>query len=214
LYRTRTGKGQKIDVNLLQSVLAFEMQDFFTVHNLGRSFERPESGIPHPGNGAPFGIYQTADGYLSIAMNPWSKIVEAVGDETLAAYGDPQVLFDQRDAIYAELQQRLLQRTTDAWLEIMLGLDIWCAPVYEQKDVDKDPQVRHLEAFTEVEHPLAGRVKVTNIPFRMSETPGEIQRAAPLIGQHGPEILAELGLETATIDDYLDRGIITCQNGQ
>lgn len=78
-YRTRTGKGQKIDINLLQSVLAFEMQDFFTVQNLGRGFERPESGIAHPGNGAPFGIYETADGWISIAMNPWERIVEALG---------------------------------------------------------------------------------------------------------------------------------------
>lgn len=210
-YRTQTGKGQKIDVNLLQSVLAFEMQDFFTVHNMGRTFERPESGIAHPGNGAPFGIYQTADGHISIAMNPWRKIVEATGDQRLLAFDDPQVLFDKRDEIYHELQQRLLAKTTDEWLEIMLALDIWCAPVYQQKDVHTDAQVRHLQAFTEVEHPLAGTVKVTNIPFRMSETPGAIRRAAPLTGQHGCEILRELGVEEATLADYLELGVITVQ---
>jgi len=210
-YRNRTGKGQKIDVNLLQSVLAFEMQDFFTVQNLGRNFERPESGIAHPGNGAPFGIYQTADGYLSIAMSPWSKIVEATGDEALAAYDDPQVLFDRRDEVFNELQKRLVKRTTGEWLEIMLGLDIWCAPVNRQEDVEKDPQVQHLEAFTEVEHPRAGRVKVTNIPFRMSETPGSIRRPAPLRGQQGREILQELGAGSETIEDFIKRGIITVE---
>ncbi|MGC9451936.1 MAG: CaiB/BaiF CoA transferase family protein [Oceanipulchritudo sp.] len=208
-YRTRTGKGQKIDVNLLQSVLAFEMQDFFTVQNMSRGFERPESGIAHPGNGAPFGIYRTADGHISIAMSPWSRIVEATGDAALAAYDDPQVLFDQRDEVYDELQRRLLEKTTDEWLEIMLGLDIWCAPVLEQKEVGKDAQVCHLEAFTEVEHPVAGKVKVTNIPFRMSETPGAIRRAAPLVGQHGREILGEIGIDSGTITDFLERGIIT-----
>jgi crotonobetainyl-CoA:carnitine CoA-transferase CaiB-like acyl-CoA transferase len=213
-YRTQSGRGQKIDVNLLQSVLAFEMQDFFTVQNLGRGFERPESGIAHPGNGAPFGIYQTADGYLSIAMSPWSKIVEATGDKDLAAYDDPQILFDRRDEIFNELQERMLQRTTEDWLDIMLGLDIWCAPVYEQKDVEKDPQVRHLEAFTEVEHPVAGAVKVTNIPFRMSETPGAIRCPAPMTGEHGREILHELGIGEETIGSYLERGIITIQTGK
>jgi len=210
-YRTQTGKGQKIDVNLLQSVLAFEMQDFFTVQNLGRSFERPESGIAHPGNGAPFGIYQTADGHISIAMSPWSRIVEATGDEALAVYDDPQILFDQRDEIFNELQKRILTRTTDEWLEIMLELDIWCAPVLEQRDVENDPQVRHLEAFTEVTHPNAGRVKVTNIPFRMSETPGSIQRSAPLRGEHGKEILRELGAGNETIEGFIKRGIITVE---
>lgn len=210
-YRTRTSQGQKIDVNLLQSVLAFEMQDFFTVQNMSRGFERPESGIAHPGNGAPFGIYQTADGYISIAMSPWSRIVEATGDPSLAAYDDPQLLFDQRDQIFGELQKHMLTKTTHDWLEVMLGLDIWCAPVCEQKNVDKDPQVRHLKAFTEVEHPLAGKVKVTNIPFRMSETPGAIRLAAPLIGQHGRKILEEIGVDAETIGDYLERGIITIQ---
>jgi crotonobetainyl-CoA:carnitine CoA-transferase CaiB-like acyl-CoA transferase len=208
-YRTRTGKGQKIDVNLLQSVLAFEMQDFFTVQNMSRGFERPESGIAHPGNGAPFGIYRTADGHISIAMSPWSRIVEATGDAALAAYDDPQVLFDQRDEVYDALQRRLLEKTTDEWLKIMLGLDIWCAPVLEQKEVGKDAQVRHLQAFTEVEHPVAGKVKVTNIPFRMSGTPGAIRRPAPLVGQHGREILGEIGIDPGTIADYLERGIIT-----
>lgn len=192
-HRERTGRGQEIQVNLLQSVLAFQAQDFFTIHNLGRTFERPNSGIAHPGNGAPFGVYRTKDGYLSIAMNPWGKIVEALGDPALARYDDPQVRFDRRDEIFEELQRRLLARTTDEWLEIMLGLDIWCARAQPQSAVADDPQVRHMEAFTEVEHPRAGRVRVTNIPFRMSETPGGIERPAPLVGQHGREILGELG---------------------
>ena len=208
-YRTRTGKGQKIDINLLQSVLAFEMQDFFTVQNLGRGFERPESGIAHPGNGAPFGIYETADGWISIAMNPWERIVEALGDESLARFGDPQVLFDRRDEIYHLLQKRIRARTTEEWLEIMLGLDIWCAAVHEQKNVETDPQVRHLDAFVEVDHPRAGRVKVTNIPFRMSETPGTIRHPAPLIGQHGREILRELGVEEDRVEEFIERGILT-----
>lgn len=211
-HRTRTGKGQKIDVNLLQSVLAFEMQDFFTVQNLGRTFERPDSGIAHPGNGAPFGIYETADGYISIAMSPWNRIVEATGEAGLAAYDDAQVLFDRRDEIFAELQACIRKKTTEEWLEIMLALDIWCAPVNEQKDVERDAQVRHLEAFTEVDHPLAGRVKVTNIPFRMSETPGAIRRAAPLRGQHGREILHEAGFGETTVNDLLTRGIVTVQD--
>lgn len=211
LYRGRTGEGQEIQVNLLQSVLAFEMQDFFTVQNMGRSFERPESGIAHPGNGAPFGIYPTADGSISIAMSPWSKIVEAVDDPELARFSDPQVLFDQRDAIYDELALRLRHKTTDEWLDIMLALDIWCAPVLQQKDVASDPQVQHLQAFTEIEHPRAGRIKVTNIPFRMSKTPGRIRRPAPLTGQHSEEILREVGLSEAQIEALRQRGAITSE---
>ena len=209
--RERMGKGQRIEVNLLQSVLAFEMQDFFTVHNLGRGFERPESGIAHPGNGAPFGIYQTADGWLSIAMNPWCKIKAALQDPALDAFDDPQVLFDKRDEIYGELQVRIRAKTTAEWLDIMLALDIWCAPALELKDVADDPQVKHLHAFTEIDHPRAGRVKITNIPFTMSETPGSIRRPAPLVGQHGREILQELGWDPEATAELERAGTLTVQ---
>lgn len=210
-HRERSGEGQRIEVNLLQSVLAFEMQDFFTVHNLGRGFERPESGIAHPGNGAPFGIYPTADGWITIAMNPWLKIVEGIGDPALEAYNDPQVLFDCRDEIYGILAKHFRTRPTADWLDRLLALDIWCAPALELKDVAADPQVRHLRAFTEIDHPKAGRVRVTNIPFRMSATPGSIRRPAPLVGQHGREILRELGYDEARIAELEAHGLLTVE---
>lgn len=209
--REKNGRGQRVEVNLLQSVLAFQMQDLFTVQNLGRTFERPESGIAHPGNGAPFGIYATSDGHITIAMNPWDKIISALGDESLHRYDDPQVRFDQRDVIYNELAAQIRRKTTAEWLDIMLGLDIWCAPVHRLQDVENDPQVRHLNSFVEVDHPKAGRVKLTNIPVRLSETPGAIRRPPPLVGQHGPEVLAELGFPSVEIDRLIERGVITVE---
>jgi crotonobetainyl-CoA:carnitine CoA-transferase CaiB-like acyl-CoA transferase len=208
-HRTRTGEGQRVEVNLLQSVLAFQAQDFFTVQNLGRSFDRPASGIAHPGNGAPFGIYPTADGHLSIAMNPWDKIVAALGDKSLRRYDDPQVRFDRRDEIYFEIERITKTRTTAAWLEIMLALDIWCAPVLRQDQVADDPQVRHLQAFAEVDHPKAGRVQVVNVPVKLSATPGAIRRPAPLVGEHSREVLLEYGLTSGEIDALAAAGKIT-----
>lgn len=210
-YREKTGQGQQIQVNLLQSVLAFQMQDFFTIQNMHRTFTRPSSGIAHPGNGAPFGFYRTKDGYLSIAMNPWSKIMQALDDPTLARYDDRQILFDKRDEVYEEIQKLLLAKTTDEWLEIMLGLDIWCARANPQAEVEHDPQVRHLKAFVEIDHPKAGRIKTTNIPFQMSKTPGDICRAAPLIGQHGREILQEYGYDNEEIQAFESAGVITVE---
>ncbi len=211
-HRERTGEGQKIHVSLLASALAFQMQDFFTVHNLGRSFERPHSGIGHPGNGAPFGIYRTRDGHISVAMNPWPKIVEALGEPALARYDDPQVRFDRRDEIFDELQRIFLTRTTDEWLERMLALDLWVARAQPQAAVQDDPQVRHLGLFTTVQHPRAGELTVTDVPVTFSATPGQIARPAPLVGQHGPEILRELGCDEAEIADLLARKIVTADS--
>lgn len=207
--RERTGKGQRVEVNLLQSVIAFQMQDFITVQNMGRTFTRPESGIAHPGNGAPFGIYPTKDGYLTIAMNPWPKIIEAFGDESLHRFDDAQTRYDRRDEIFHELSTHTLRRPTWEWLEIMLALDIWCAPVHRLDEVEHDPQVVHLGAFREVTHPKAGRIKVADIPVRLSDTPGSIRRPPPLIGEHGREILMEAGLSAKEVSELLDSGIIT-----
>ncbi|XCF05949.1 CoA transferase [Tamlana crocina] len=210
-YREKTGKGQEIKTNLLSSAIAFQMQDFFALQNLQTSYVRPESKIGHPGNGAPFGTYKTSDGYLAIAMNPWPKLVEALGEDALMKYNDSQILYDKRDKIHAEIEAVTVTKTTDEWLDIMLELDLWVAKVLDQTEVEHDPQVIHNNTFVEVEHPKAGKVKVTNIPFTMSETPGRIKRPSPMLGEHGEEILKEIGLNQLEIQELINRNIVTVE---
>ena len=210
-FREKTGKGQEIKTNLLSSAIAFQMQDYFTIQNIGQAFSRPESKIGHPGNGAPFGMYQTSDGYLTIAMSPWPKLVEALGDDSLMQYDDPQVLFDDRDKIHEIIETITVNKTTEEWLDIMLGLDLWVAKVNDQKDVENDPQVIHNNTFVEVEHPKAGKVKVTNVPFTMSETPGQIKRPSPMIGEHGEDILEEIGYDKEAIERLVSENIISIE---
>ncbi len=211
-HREKTGHGQEIQVNLLASTVAFQMQEFMTVLNLGRSHKRPSSGIGHPGAAAPFGTYATQDGFISIAMNPWPVVVQALGVPEMMRFNDPQVLFDQRDAIWEEIQKIVKTKTTSEWLDIMLGLDLWVAEVKTQQQVPNDPQVQHLNLFTTVDHPKAGRIKTVNMPIQFSETPGEIRRPAPLIGQHGREILRELGYDETQIDKLLQDKVISIQD--
>ena len=210
-FREKTGIGQEIQTNLLSSAIAFQMQDYFTIQNLGVQFERPESGIGHPGNPAPFGTYKTKDGYLAIAMNPFDILVEALGDPSLLVYNDKQVLFDKRDEIYYRIQAVTITKTTEDWLTIMLGYDLWVAQVNDQSAVANDPQVIHNNTFVNIQHPKAGNLKVTNIPFTMSETPGAITRPSPMIGEHGPEILKELGYDEAAIETLLNDKIISVE---
>jgi crotonobetainyl-CoA:carnitine CoA-transferase CaiB-like acyl-CoA transferase len=210
-FREKTGIGQEIQTNLLSSAIAFQMQDYFTIQNLGVQFERPESGIGHPGNPAPFGTYKTKDGYLAIAMNPFDTLVEALGDPSLLVYNDKQVLFDKRDEIYYRIQAVTITKTTEEWLTIMLGYDLWVAQVNNQSAVANDPQVIHNNTFVNIHHPKAGNLKVTNIPFTMSETPGAITRPSPMIGEHGPEILKELGYDEAAIETLLSEKIISVE---
>ena len=210
-YREKTGAGQQIQTNLLSSAIAFQMQDYFTIQNMDVQFERPDSGIGHPGNPAPFGTYKTKDGYLAIAMNPFATLVEALGDPSLLVYNDSQVLFDKRDEIYYRIQAVTITKTTQEWLTIMLGYDLWVAQVNNQSAVALDPQVIHNNTFVEIQHPKAGKLSVTNIPFTMSETPGAITRPSPMIGEHGPEILKELGYDETMIETLINNKIISVE---
>lgn len=208
-HRQRTGIGQQVKVNLLSSAIAFQMQDFFTIHNLGKTFTRPESGIGHPGNGAPFGTYATSDGHIVLAMNEWRRLVSALGDDSLMEYDNPQVLFDKRDEVFHRIEAITQTQSTQYWLDVMLDLDLWVAKVNEQRDVDKDAQVIHNNTFVDIKHPKAGKVKVTNIPISMSETPGQINKPSPLLGQHGREILTELGYEEEKIATLFSSQVVS-----
>ena len=210
-HREKSGHGQEIQVNLLSSTVALQMQDFMTVLNLGRSFERPLSGIGHAGNGAPFGIYATKDGYISIAMNPWPALVKALGAPELMRHSDPQVLFDQRDSIWEEIQTVISTKTTAEWLDTMLKHDLWVGEVKTQLQVPEDAQVRHLNLFTEIDHPKAGRIQTVNMPVDFSETPGLIRRPPPLVGQHGREILSEIGYSEAEIGRLIADHVISIE---
>jgi crotonobetainyl-CoA:carnitine CoA-transferase CaiB-like acyl-CoA transferase len=193
-YREKTGKGQKIEVNLLAGMLAHLGQEYVGVLNLGEDFVRPNSGIGHPGMQAPFGVYETKDGYVTIAMSPFKTLYRVLEAPHLAVYDDLATLFAKRDEVWEKVNAETRKYGRRELLEKMLDADIWCAPVYDIRQASEDPQVTHMGMIASYEHPRAGTVKVVAPAVKMSETPATIDRPAPLVGQHGREILAEFGV--------------------
>jgi crotonobetainyl-CoA:carnitine CoA-transferase CaiB-like acyl-CoA transferase len=199
-YREKTGKGQKVEVNLLAGMLAHLAQEYVGVLNLGEDFVRPNSGIGHPGMQAPFGIYETRDGgYISIAMSPFKTLYEVLAAPQLAVYDDLETLFAKRDEVWEKVNAETRKFGRDELLAKLLAVDIWCAAVNDIRQASEDPQVKHMGMITTYEHPRAGTVRVVAPAVKMSETPATIDRPAPLVGQHGREILAEFGLSADTI---------------
>jgi crotonobetainyl-CoA:carnitine CoA-transferase CaiB-like acyl-CoA transferase len=211
-YREKTGKGQKIEVNLLAGMLAHLAQEYVAVLNLGEDLVRPNSGIGHPGMQAPFGVYKTKDkGYVSIAMSPFKTLYEVLEAPSLAVYDDLKTLFDKRDEVFDKVNERTRTYTTQDLLARLLRADIWCAEVKDIRRAAEDPQVTHMGMITSYQHPRGGNVRVIAPAVKMSETPASIDRPAPLIGQHGREILAEFGVPAAEIAALEAAGDMTVQ---
>lgn len=214
-YREKTGEGQKIEVNLLAGMMAHLGQEYASVLNLGIDFQRPRSGIGHPGADAPFGIYETKDGrYVSIAMSPYAHLIRTLGAEELLSYDDPETLFAQRDEIWGKVNAVTKRFDCDALLDMLLAADIWTAEVKDFRSAAEDPQVKHMGMMTSYQHPLAGEVKVVAPAVSMSATQPAIERPAPMIGEHGREILAEFGIDGAEIDALEAAGDITVQSAE
>jgi crotonobetainyl-CoA:carnitine CoA-transferase CaiB-like acyl-CoA transferase len=207
-WRERSGLGQEIKVDLMSAMLAHQGQEMLMAMNFSRDFERPRSGIGHPGMEAPFGVYPTSDGWVTIAMSPFTKLVGVLGDESLLQYNNPRDLFEKRDEIWEKIAALTQGWSTRDLMQAMLAVDIWCGEVQTHLQAETDPQVQHMGTITSYEHPTAGHVKVVAPAVKMSATPAKITAPAPLIGQHSRDILADHGFSVGEIDGFLARNAV------
>ena len=132
-------------------------------------------------------------------MSPFRTLYEVLDAPHLAEYDDLETLYAKRDEVWAKVDAETRKFDQAELLEKMLAVDIWCAAVNDYRTAAADPQVEFMGMITSYEHPRAGTVRVVAPAVRMSETPATIDRPAPLVGQHGREILAEYGLNADEI---------------
>lgn len=203
--RERTGKGQKIETNLLNSIIGFHIQEITAYLYNGGNPERSESGIPNPWLGAPYGLYNTKDGYIAIGMGSVRKIAKIIGlDKYDFKEFDSNNIIEGRDAIREDFDLVFKTKSTDEWLSLLLENDIWCSQVNTFDDLVNDPQVAHNQMIINYNHPSIGEVKTTGFSSTFSDTPQKIFRPAPLLNQHCNEILSEFcGYNDQQIDEYL-----------
>ena len=206
--REHTGRGQRVDVSLLNSILNLHIQELSLYLNGAGLPERSRSNIPGAYLGAPYGFYETADGYIAIAMNPIDKLARLVGVDGYEGHSESQIM-EGRDQVRADFQVGFLKKTTQEWLDILLAEDIWVGPVNDFSGVEADPQVRENEMIVSWEHPTAGTVRGVGIPVKFSDTPGEITRHAPLLGEHTTEILRDVaGYSDEDVRELQDAGAV------
>jgi len=209
--RAGTGKGQKVDVSMLDVQLSL-LNYMATMYFL--SGEVPGAiGNEHFVH-VPYGSFKTKDIYIILALvgdNFWKPFTEILGVEELK---DPK--YDKRDGrwedkekIEAMVSKTLATRPGDEWLELFARKGIPSGPINTFDRALADPQVLSRNMVVEVGHPLGGSVKQPGNPIKMSGTPGETFGPPPLLGQHTRQILEELlGYPGKKVEELQREGII------
>lgn len=203
--RTVTGKGQKIEANLLSSIVGFHIQEITAYLLKGSNPERSESGIPNPWLGAPYGLYHTSDGYIAIGMSTVKKVANVIGLEKYNKDDfDSNNIIENRDQIRYDFDIVFQTKTTNEWLEQLLAEDVWCSQVNSFDEMVEDPQIKHNNMILEYEHPTVGKVRTTGFPVKFNDTPQKIDKPAPLLNEHAAEILQEFcGYDIDEISKFL-----------
>lgn len=192
--RHRTGRGQFLDVSLLDAQVALLENAF------ARYFATSEIptrlGSQHPLI-APFQAFPTRDGYIVVTAGTeaqWARLCEALSARELKE--DARFVHNtaRRENIHAlenELNARFETRTTNEWLTHLAQYEIPCAPIQNIAQAANDPQILAREMIVQVDDAKAGRQRVVSTPLRFSEMHAGARTSAPQLGEHTDEILRE-----------------------
>ncbi len=207
-HRERTGEGQLVEVNMLDAITALQMQELsvFTVGGIKQ--RRSTEPHAHVFIRSPYGVFETADGFIVLAFPSLKTLGEVIGEASFLELDDEKDTWDKRDEIYATTRRHLKSRSSAEWLDAFASAGIWAGPVYGYEDLVNDPQVQHNGTFVEYDHPTEGHVKTPGFAIRFAKTPSRVERGAPLAGEHTEQILSEAGYDAATIARLVESGVI------
>lgn len=207
-HREKTGKGQLVDVAMLDCQVAV------LENAIARYVTSGEVPVPlgnrHPSI-TPFSAFTAKDGQVIVGAGNdrlWTKLCnvlnmpELLSDERFKNNGERTKHFHELHAI---MNSVLVNKTIDEWIVVLEEAGIPCAPINNIERILKDPQVKARDMIVEVEHPIAGHLKMPGVPVKLSETPGAIHTHAPLLGHDVNAILQELmGWDESTVNQKLN----------
>jgi formyl-CoA transferase len=210
LEREKSGQGQWLHTSLLESMVY--MMDFQTSRWLIDQEVATQAGNFHP-TSIPTGVYKARDGYMNIAVFG-SKIWERFCDILEAPHWvtDPRYKYKpsrsvHRDALNAEINERLAKQDRAYWIERLNDGGVACGLINSMDEVFNEPQVQHLKMVKDVVSVHQGPQRLVGQPVQLERTPSTIVRAAPRRGEHSAEILGELGLDDQTLAALKSKGV-------
>ena len=212
--RVTSGRGQHIDIALYDCMVS--MHDFASQSYLmSGGTELPvQTGHDLP-QSTVYGVFPAVDGYLVIAAqvdDSWLRLAKLIGGEEFAAdtrFHQQPGRNEHREEIMAKVKAwTMSQASVRACCEALDAAGVPAAPVQTIDQVLSDPQTLERNMVIEQEHPVLGKIKMTNLPFHFSDCDTSPSGPAPLLGQHNREIAAELGYGADDIDAMVADGVL------
>jgi formyl-CoA transferase len=210
-FRQRTGEGQLVDTSLLEAAMALTVWEATEYWVTGKA-PKP-LGSAHRLT-APYQALRAADGYFTVGANN-DKLYEALCRAIARAdlLEDPRfkgrgARMENRAALIESIEKTTIGETRAHWLDRLDREGVPAGPINSYAEALTDPHALARRMIVDLTHPGAGAIKALGIPVKLSETPGAVDRAAPLLGEHTSEILTELGFTNAEQRALGEQGII------
>jgi crotonobetainyl-CoA:carnitine CoA-transferase CaiB-like acyl-CoA transferase len=202
-HRQNTGRGQVVEIPMFEIMVSYLMVE----HLYGATFVPPKGDMGYVRVLAPWRRpYRTADGricMLAYTDAQWRRFWQAAGQAEMMddpRFADLAARTRHIDDVYRLAGEALAGRTSHEWLALLDKLEIPAGPVNALEDLPDDPHLAAIGFFRHVNHPTEGEIVMPDVPLRFSDSPAEISRLPPRLGEHGREILGELGLSREEID--------------
>jgi crotonobetainyl-CoA:carnitine CoA-transferase CaiB-like acyl-CoA transferase len=209
--RQTTGRGQYVDGSLFEAAIAFSIWDISEYWGTGR--------VPTPLGtanrfSAPYQAVRAKDTYFVMGANSnklFGTLCEVLGRSDLASdarFATVAGRLANRLVLIEEIEKSFAAKTAEEWIDVLLAAGIPAGPICNLEQALNSEHAKAREAVMEFDHPVEGRVKSIGFPVKLSETKQRVRRHPPLLGEHNAEILTELGVDAAGMEELRAEGAI------